>query len=449
MSRPHAPTLLAAATALGLCACGSDYSPSGPATVVETIGDTTVVRTLSGSVWGADARLVPEVSIGELDGLDKYLFGAVASLAVDDDRNVYVLDRQAHHVRVFDADGAHLATLGGKGEGPGEFAFPEAIAVLPDGRLLVRDPGNMRVQVFHLDAGETEEWAYNSGNLYHPGAPLHTDARGRTFLTIMDPSRDLMSWVRLVIVLGPGGERLDTLPEPTADFDRVVMTAQGASAIVTSPVPFTPRFFWSVHSSGHFLTGVSSDYRVHLARDDGVLRIERAYEPVRVSEAERTHRRESTEREIGVEVPGWTWDGPRIPDRKPVFTELLAGRDGRIWVMLSTEGRRIQNADHDPEDPLSDPVTWSESTRYDVFEPEGTYLGAVLAPDEFSTHPAPVFDGDHVWAVTTDELGVERVVRYRIVVGGGVGGGVPAQGTFVDHPRTPPVDSATFANGAG
>ena len=31
--------------------------------------------------------------------------------------------------------------------------------------------------------------------------------------------------------------------------------------------------------------------------------------------------------------------------------------------------------------------------------------------------PAPVFDSDNVWAVTEDELGVERVVRYRIQTG--------------------------------
>ena len=56
--------------------------------------------------------------------------------------------------------------------------------------------------------------------------------------------------------------------------------------------------------------------------------------------------------------------------------------------------------------------------RYDVFEPDGTYLGVVHAPDEFTRFRLPVFDGDHVWAVTRDELDVERVVRYRIVVGG-------------------------------
>ncbi|MDE2679029.1 MAG: hypothetical protein OXI76_14110 [Gemmatimonadota bacterium] len=52
--------------------------------VVETRGDTTVVRTLSGSVWGAEANLVAEFAIGELDGPDEYLFGSIGSFAVDD-----------------------------------------------------------------------------------------------------------------------------------------------------------------------------------------------------------------------------------------------------------------------------------------------------------------------------------------------------------------------------
>ena len=65
------------------------------------------------------------------------------------------------------------------------------------------------------------------------------------------------------------------------------------------------------------------------------------------------------------------------------------------------------------------PVLWRTPLRFDVFEPDGTYLGAVAAPDAFSSFPAPVFSGDRVWAVTEDEQGIERVVRYRIRVGGG------------------------------
>jgi len=87
-------------------------------------------------------------------------------------------------------------------------------------------------------------------------------------------------------------------------------------------------------------------------------------------------------------------------------------------VRLSTEAHRVENEDYDPADPRSPRVTWVEPLRYDVFEPDGTYLGAVVPPDEFAPRPNPVFEGDHVWAVTRDELGVQRVVRFRIVVGG-------------------------------
>ena len=177
---PMPLALVLAAVTLATGSACSDAVPAGPSVEVETIGDTTIVRTLSGSAWGAEASLVPEVSIGQLEGPDEYLFGRIGSMAVDEARNVYVFDQQSQQVRVFDAAGRHVETLGRDGEGPGEFARAETIAVLPDGRVLVRDPGNMRVQVFARASGgrasgETEEWEYNSGNSYRPGAPLYTD----------------------------------------------------------------------------------------------------------------------------------------------------------------------------------------------------------------------------------------------------------------------------------
>ena len=198
-----------------------------------------------------------------------------------------------------------MKTLGGRGEGPGEFRSAEAIALLPDDRLVVRDSGRNLVHVF-----------------------------------------------------GPG------------------------------------------------------------AGDVGVLRIERATNPVPVSDAEREYERNDVMRYMRGRYPDWSWNGPHIPDHKPYFKALLTGKDGRIWVQLSSEGQPAENEDRDPDDPWSDPVTWPEPLRYDVFEPGGTYLGVVNAPDEFTRFRLPVFDGDHVWAITRDELDVEEVVRYRIVVGG-------------------------------
>ena len=408
--------LLSVVTIALFAACGTDPGSSDATldAVVETIGDTTVVRTLSGSVWGAEATLVPEVSIGELDGPEEYLFGRIWSIAVNDDGTVYVLDQQAQHVRVFDSLGVYLETLGRRGQGPGEFSRAEAIAVLPDRRLIVRDPDNQRVTVFGPGPGETAEWRYNAS--VYSMSPLYTDARGRTFLLASDLSR-VADLVMHIILLGPDGTHLDTLPQPSSDYQPPFVRAEAPGIRVSHGVPFTPRFLWTIHPSGHFLTGLSSDYRIDLARDNGVLRIERSYDPVPASATERAYQRERVVGSIRGSLPDWDWDGPSIPSHKPFFHELLAGRDGRIWVRLSTEGRPVDNEDHDPDDPGSFPVTWEEETRYDVFQPDGTYLGVVVAPDGFSRFPAPVFDSDNVWAVTEDELGVERVVRYRIRTG--------------------------------
>jgi len=411
------PAALFVSLSLAATAC-ADPGDAGPAVVVETIGDTTVVRTLSGSVWGAEATLVPEVSIGELDGSEEYLFGSIWSIAVDDDRNVHVFDEQAHHIRVFDATGAYVETLGGRGEGPGEFGRAEAIALLPDGRLVVRDPGNQRVQVFGPGSGELAEWGYIVGGTYSM-SPLHTDTRGRTFVETRDLSRT-DGFFRHIIVMGPDGTHLDTLPEPSSPFQPPMLvaefTSERGSATTRSPVPFNPVFQWSIHPSGHFLTGLPSRYRIDLARDDGVLRIERAADPAPVGDDERSAHRERTIRTMRNTDPSWSWNGPPIPDYKPFYQELLAGKDGRIWVRLETAGSPVDNDDHDPGNPYSMPVNWVEPVRYDVFEPDGTYLGAVVPQEEFEPFPRPVFEGDYVWAVTEDELGVERVVRFRITI---------------------------------
>lgn len=398
--------------AFAACGVGPEVS-RGPQVVTDTIGDTVVVRTLSGSAWGGDATLVPELSIGEIDGPEEYLFGRIGSIAVDDDRNVYVFDQQAQEIRVFDAEGGHLRTLGGPGQGPGELREAEAMALLPDRRVVVRDPGNARLQVYGPDEESLDEWPYIRA--FYSNRPLWTDDRGRAYVATRDlfgsPGRELLA------VFDPDGTPRDTVAPPHGDFEAETVTGDtGDGARATYGVPFAPRAIWAVHPSGRFVGGISSSYAIDLEVADGVLRIERAHEPVRVFPREADHARARTERGIGMTVPGWTWDGPSIPEKKPAFTGLYPGRDGRIWVRISTEAKEVENEDHDPDSPFSTPFVWRSPLRFDVFEADGTYLGAVNPPEDFSSNPFPVFDGDDVWAVSRDDLGIQRVVRYRITL---------------------------------
>ncbi len=416
---------LAACIAAVAAACGADAgsSGSGPEVAVEQIGDTTVVRTLSGSAWGAEATLVPEASIGELDGAEEYLFGTVYAIAVDGDGRILVLDGQAQDIRVYDPDGTYVETVARRGQGPGELTNAMSVAALPDGRIVAHEPGDMMVKVVWPSHGDREHWAYPPGAIVLPVKPLRVGRDGRLFVPAAAATSD--GFVQHVFVMGPDGGVLDSIAPPGTGFKPPSLEVRlsfpiGDRSTASVAVPLTARHYWAIHPDGGFASGISDDYRIDLQRDDGVLRIERAWEPVAVSEAERGYHRDATTQRLRRTQPDWSWNGPPVPDTKRPFRGLHSGRDGRIWVRLWTEARPVVNEDHDPEDPRSEPVTWESPVRYDVFEPDGAYLGSLAAPEGFlATTPEPVFDGDHVWAATRDELGVQRVVRYRIVVGEG------------------------------
>jgi sugar lactone lactonase YvrE len=61
-------------------------------------------------------------------------------------------------VHKFSADGKHLMSWGEPGTGPGEFNLPHAVWILRDGRLLILDRENDRVQVFDQNGKLLKIW---------------------------------------------------------------------------------------------------------------------------------------------------------------------------------------------------------------------------------------------------------------------------------------------------
>ena len=130
LSRAPIARLSLALLALALCS-RADAPPPGPQVTRTTRGDTAGVRTEAGSVWGVDATLVAEVSIGDVEGDLDYVFGRISSLGVDADGTIYVVDAQVPDLRAFTPDGRFLRTLGRPGEGPGGDQEPRRRAGRP------------------------------------------------------------------------------------------------------------------------------------------------------------------------------------------------------------------------------------------------------------------------------------------------------------------------------
>lgn len=408
--------LLAACAAI---ACGGDGSDdTGPVLEAtrEMDGDTLVVRTVAGSVWGGTARLVPEVTVGVLDGAPEEMFGNVNAVATDPEGRIYVMDRQVPTVRVFDADGTYLRSLGRDGNGPGELAQPDGgLTILSDGRIAVRDPGNARMQLFGTDGSEAGSWPVIRGG-FSTGSPTWRIA-GDTLLTpvLMEAEADVTEWSMGLQLIAPDGTVVDTLPVPVVDWETPTVEARTENSVSMNTVPFAPDDHWSFHPDGYFVHGISDGYSLTLLRETDPLRIERVVEAVPVTAGEKEEREARIAANFRNMVPGWRWDGPAIPDVKPAYRRIYTGAQGRIWVMVHVPGVESDDPDYDPTDPDDVENRWSEPVAFDVFEDDGTYLGRVDAPQGFSPWPTPVFDGDRVVAVVRDEFEVPRVIRFRVV----------------------------------
>jgi hypothetical protein len=85
-------------------------------------------------------------------------------------------------------------------------------------------------------------------------------------------------------------------------------------------------------------------------------------------------------------------------------------------VWLHQQARKIESEEEGEELTPGEipPQTWLEPVAFDVFEPDGRYLGMVRAPEGFSRSPRPVMRGDTVWAVVRGELEVPYVVRFHV-----------------------------------
>lgn len=392
---------------LAAACAGGDTAGTASITVErDTIGDTVVVRTIAGSVWGDSARLVEELRIGELDGPDEYIFGQVRELAVGPQGTIYVYDGAVKALRAYDSTGRYLRTIGAEGGGPGEYREVLGLAILPDGRLLLDDPRLGRINVYSATGDPLGAWPMPSG-LFTSNA-ITTDSAGRSYVKILTSDiRQGEPWPIGYVRLDDKGAVVDTIPGP-----------RWLEEVANAPA-YGPVGLWAWHPHGYMVAAFGGRYAVDLRRAGGpVLRIERANQPVvPVPAEERAELKEafSALRRQGAFGSGTPPAEPEIPVVKPALRALMLGYDGRIWVSPHLPSVRRAEPVDTTLPPGRRPRSWTAPVAWDIFEPDGTFLGRVTVPPGTSIL---AMRGDRAWGTVRDENDVPFVVRWRVVTGG-------------------------------
>lgn len=351
-------------------------------------------------IWHEDPEarwsLEEELRIGAVEGDQPYVFGRIRNLIPALDGGVWIYDQQAFELRRFGANGEHILSVGRRGEGPGEFSgnacarrgTEEEIWVETetnwhrfnrDGQLIGTFPTPSTIACGvrawlpdgrYLAVGSDYDWETQTQHLYFvvlewvSGAFVPVD-------TIMAPD----------------------VPEP----ETITWVSSSGRSRSTRSIPFVHNPGWGLERGGVFWAwNGRGDYDIRLQsmRGDTIRRISRPYSSVRI---EKPVRREAIR---DFNRPGWRaetdFDVSRVPDVYPPFSSVQLSEDQSVWVRRQTgEGT----------------VSW------DIFSDDDRYLGELDIPEELAGMSLRYVGEDHVWGILRDDLGVQYVVRARIVKG--------------------------------
>ena len=367
----------------------------------------------------------PEYRIGDAVEGDA-LFGRVPYLRVAPSGHVFVVEAMASRVSVWTPAGKHIFSLGGPGEGPGDFMLPYKIH-FEESRFYVRDQS--RFTWFGYDRAILETLPGPPTSVGWRGFPLRLDA------LLADGSFLGLSQLPFSVRLGLlGDDPVDRTPlfsvrdteggwvnEPVYWIDHrrslyaipslegIGYYYQGQPYWESDQYQFDPRTGTVVVArvAGEGLGPGEAELIEVTARGDTAWRRRLRFEPVRVTP-------EMAEAEIDALVerargnPGRGRDNMdrwlrhareviektvRIPPYAPAIKTLTMASSGQLWIRS-----------HEKSDTLS---VWYSLDRGAESPPR-----RVLLPDWLFVRDATE---THVWGVWRDELDVNYVVGRRLV----------------------------------
>ena len=335
----------------------------------------------------------PAASIGVLDGEDPYMLHYATDATKLSDGRIVVANGGDGQLRVFDAQGNHLATWGGEGEGPGEFSGLREVARWTGDSIVAWSAPRMGISIFDSDGnyGRTFRLA-DAAVWFWP----ESVTPGASILAIHSPEEA----DTVVVHLRDGEGRLKssfgTFPhaEPyivgDGEYGKLYWKTFGRRALWT---PWGDRV----------AIGDTRRYEIRAFRADGSLEriVRRDHAPrtptpgdvdadieARVqrntrgveSDSEADGYRERRRREYGA-VP--------VAEHFPAFQSIMTDAADHLWV-------------EEYEAPTDDFAT----RLWTVFDPEGQVVGFFETPRDWLVYE---IGEDYILVWTQDELDVETM----------------------------------------
>ncbi len=350
-------------------------------------------------------RAEPVLSIGAESGEPAETFDRIQGVVRLPDGTVYVADMGSDEIRSFSARGAHLATFGGRGEGPGEFSSLGGLVRMAGDSIAGFDRFvRMRLNVFDRDGrfGHTVTLPTLGDGYVAPLAKGATSSGALVLAFARTPALDLgrsgSTYLRPRIemtLFSPSTGR----NAPLGTFDGETRRIEASpSAISINSATLGGNTF--VGARGRVAVGTSDLGEIRIfegARLVRIVRFEDGKRPVDDAVRARILRHRVAEASPGNEAAvRSSFAGETLPDSIPVFSAILVDARNRVWV------ERYQ-----PEYETGPTLWWIIGT-------DGRIEATIALPHRFTPHQV---DDSLIVGVERDELDVERVREYTFEPG--------------------------------
>jgi hypothetical protein len=345
-------------------------------------------------------RLVEDLRIGGGDEGPTSL-SRIGGMDVDKQGRIAVFDQVAVELRLFDASGKFVRTVGRKGQGPGEYTEVNGIRYLANGTLWVNDYTNTRIVGFDAKGDFLRQhivpvWGYG----FRWDAVVDPQGRIAETFTFTSPGPS-GARERKIRRLDTESGKLDTvdipkcLPsdEPPGRWSRAFVSGRGRGF---AGIPFAPTPSTRLDPFGGYACARGEEYRANVFNySTGALVTDIRSNAAAVSIPDA--RRDSAVAAIysrggRFPVPPGTIGLSDVPATYPRIDQIDFDDAGRLWIRRET----------------------ANGIALDVWGRDGKQIATIDAPVRFARFESLVIRGDRLYTVLTDADDVPFIVRYRI-----------------------------------
>ena len=296
---------------------------------------------------GIKLRIVfkEELSIGQIEGDENYMFGTGISFTTDKNGNFYVTDYDKSSILKYSPEGNYLLSIGRKGQGPGEFQSMSVARFDKDGFLYVTDSSNRRISFFNKDGEFLRQIPLSERfiDLYINSEGFYAARKGG-----MVQEEKAM---KQISVFGLFDSELELIGEIyTDEIETPLPSGRDESSIVQylanslSILVFKPQGWLVLDENDLTYFGYPDNYEINIYSQQGKLQkiIKRDYEPFRINKNDK----ESYLKYMGDElfsqgtIPQGTLkkalEKIKFPQYKPAFQTFILMENGWLFVIVDS-----------------------------------------------------------------------------------------------------------------